>query len=137
MSHLRHKCQGKESCKISLAPDSIYLRSPSYKTVMQGEGVCGADAYFFVQMPCLFPPQEFTNRLVKGLVLSCTVVFLYLLTLIQTDYIKVVQKNKYVDWDVRTVTAGDYTVEFFITKAMYDEFVAKFYDDSNPLTKIA
>lgn len=47
------------------------------------------------------------------------------------------QKNKYVDWDVKTVTAGDYTCEFFITKEMYREFEEKYYDEASPLPKIS
>jgi hypothetical protein len=74
-------------------------------------------------MPCLFPPHEFTPRLVSGLVISCVTVFLYLLTLIWIDYLKAYQANNCIDWDVKTVTAGDYTVEFVIEKDMYHRFL--------------
>lgn len=40
--------------------------------------------------------------------------FVYLYTLVFFDYLETVQKTKYVDWDVKTITAGDYTVEFDI-----------------------
>ena len=30
------------------------------------------------------------------------------------DYIKKVQENKYVEWDMKTITSGDYTCEFQI-----------------------
>ena len=52
------------------------------------------------------------------------------------DYIKFVQKNKYVDYDVKTITAGDYTVEFVIEKAMYETFKEKFYNEASPLPEI-
>jgi hypothetical protein len=38
--------------------------------------------------------------------------FVYLFIIIYFDYIKTVEKNSYVDFDVRTITAGDYSVEF-------------------------
>ena len=28
------------------------------------------------------------------------------------DYIKKLQENKYIEWDLKTITSGDYTVEF-------------------------
>jgi hypothetical protein len=53
------------------------------------------------------------------------------------DYVKQYQANKYVDWDVKTITAGDYTVEFGIDDQAYDMFLNKFYDPSNPLSEIS
>jgi hypothetical protein len=41
-----------------------------------------------------------------------------------------------VDWDFKTVTAADYTIELNISPLMYSNFQAKFYDPSNPITKI-
>ena len=37
---------------------------------------------------------------------------MYLFTIIYFDYIKVVETNNYVDFDVQTITAGDYTIQF-------------------------
>lgn len=41
---------------------------------------------------------------------------MYLFVLLFIEYISSVQENKYVDYDVRTITAADYSVEFPITK---------------------
>jgi hypothetical protein len=38
------------------------------------------------------------------------------------DYIKQVQKNKYVDWDVQTITAGDYSTVHDIDAAAYERW---------------
>jgi hypothetical protein len=38
------------------------------------------------------------------------------------DYIYSVQVNKYVDYDVKTITAGDYTMEFDIKIEQYHAF---------------
>jgi hypothetical protein len=58
-----------------------------------------------------------------GLVIGCVVVFIYLYVLVFIDYIKSIQATKYVDWDVKTITAGDYTVEFDINKKLYYTFL--------------
>jgi len=42
----------------------------------------------------------------------------------------------YVDWDIKTITAGDYTVEFSLDNLAYDMFLNKFYDSSNPISEI-
>jgi hypothetical protein len=64
-------------------------------------------------------------------------VFIYLFVLVYIDYIKSTQATKYVDWDVKTITAGDYTIEFDINKRFYNEFLKHYHDPSNPITEIA
>jgi hypothetical protein len=41
----------------------------------------------------------------------------------------------YVDWDVKTITAGDYTVAFDINVGVYQTFLEKFYDPANPISE--
>lgn len=67
---------------------------------------------------------------------GCVAVFIYLFTLVFIDYVKSIQQNKYIDWDVKTITAGDYTVEFDIGPEVYDRFKDRYYDMSNPITEI-
>jgi hypothetical protein len=38
------------------------------------------------------------------------------------DYIDNVQALSFIDWDVKTITAGDYTVEFDIANETYEEW---------------
>lgn len=49
-------------------------------------------------------------------------VFIYLFTIVYFDYIKSVQKTKFVDFDVKTITAGDYSIEFDIDDEFFDNF---------------
>lgn len=56
--------------------------------------------------------EHYHERKIFGLIVGCVAVFIYLFTVVYFDYIKSVQMNKYVDFDVKTITAGDYTVEF-------------------------
>ena len=41
-------------------------------------------------------------------------VFLALFMINFLDYVRKMQEFNYVEWDVKTITAGDYTVEFDI-----------------------
>ena len=50
-------------------------------------------------------------------------VFISLFMIVYVDYIRSIQANNYVEWDVKTITAGDYTVEFDITESFYEKFV--------------
>ena len=55
-----------------------------------------------------------SGRNVQGLTLSCIAVFLALFLVNYIDYIRKISENDYVEWDVKTVTAGDYAIEFDI-----------------------
>lgn len=65
------------------------------------------------------------------------IVFIYLFSIVYFDYIKSVQKTKFVDFDVKTITAGDYTIEFDINDELYFNFVQNYYDRTNPIPEIA
>mmetsp|Transcript_16104 Transcript_16104/g.25013 ORF Transcript_16104/g.25013 Transcript_16104/m.25013 type:complete len:83 (+) Transcript_16104:587-835(+) len=80
--------------------------------------------------------DKLDDRQIAGLVIGCIAVFVYLYTLVYIDYIKSVQVTKFIDWDVKTITAGDYTIEFDIDKSVHMKFLEKFYDKSNPISEI-
>lgn len=73
---------------------------------------CKGDAYFFLQVQCTIPEEKIHSRKLIELLLSSIGIFIYLFVLIFVDYIKAVEINRYVDFDVQTITASDYTVEF-------------------------
>ena len=50
----------------------------------------------------------------QGLLIGCCAVFIALFVINYVDYIKKTQENNYVEWDVKTITAGDYAIEFDI-----------------------
>jgi hypothetical protein len=70
----------------------------------------------FVQVGCLIPADQVDGRVERGLVLGCAVVFIALFVVNYLDYIKKTQENNYVEWDVKTITSGDFTIEFDISK---------------------
>jgi len=46
-----------------------------------------------------------------------------LFVLIYAEFMMKVSQNNFVEWDVKTVTAGDYTIEFDIVEEMWEKFV--------------
>lgn len=44
------------------------------------------------------------------------------------DYLKSIFKSTAVEWDVKTITAGDYSVEMQITKNMWQNFLSSVYN---------
>jgi len=45
--------------------------------------------------------------------------------------------NEYVDWDVKTITAGDYSIEFDLKIETYEKFKATYYQKENPMSENA
>lgn len=64
-------------------------------------------------------------------------VFIALFFVVYIDYLKNVFKNTFVEWDVKTITAGDYSVELDIPEEMYKTFLDTKYDPLSGKTKIA
>lgn len=76
------------------------------------------------------------RRELVGLTIGSITVFFYFFAISFIDYIKSFEKLKYVDYDVKTVTAGDYTVEFDIDEKHYDFFVDHYLQQDNPISEI-
>ena len=83
---------------------------------------CDQDSYLFIQAPCLVPVQQIQIRKIIGLFTGCLGVFIYLFTQVYCQWIKSVEENNYIEWDVQTITAADYTVEFDINPDMFSFF---------------
>lgn len=45
--------------------------------------------------------------------------------------------NEFVEYDVDTITAGDYTVTFDLEEATYQRFTDNYLDKTNPMTENA
>ena len=53
-------------------------------------------------------------------------VFIALFNVIFIDYLRNVFKNQFIEWDVKTITAGDYSVEVNIDREMYENYIQEF-----------
>ena len=67
--------------------------------------------------------EELANRKGRGLCVGCAAVFVALFIINYTDYIKKREENAYVEWDVKTVTAGDYAIEFDIGPDFFKDYI--------------
>lgn len=113
------QCSGKPNCTVQT---STWYNSNTPSDIHLETGVCGDDATFYLQAACLIPEKEASIRKIFGLVCGCLCVFVYLFVIIYFDYVKSVQKCKFVDQDVNTITAGDYSVEFDLEEKTYTNF---------------
>lgn len=103
------------------------------------------DSQLFLQTGCLIPTDLVEERVERGLVLGCAAVFIALFIVNYLDYIKKSQENNYVEWDVKTITSGDFTIEFDISKAFFEDWknkvkagwVASLPSHKKPASKVA
>jgi len=126
---LSRKCKRKEHCSLSFE-NVIAAKTPAVRKA------CDDESYIFVQIPCIIPSEDLTIRKVYGLAISCVGVWIYLFVHVTIEYIKSIQSNSYVEWDVKTCSAADYTVEFRIEPEMYEYFQDKYLDETNPISEI-
>lgn len=135
------------ACKLDFA-----VRSKFYKDGVTVPETCNDDgSLLYLQAPCVIrerqlpiPPKgqkvEFPNlykRQIYGLMVGCLGVFVYLFCSIYLDYLKQVQKNNFLDFDIKTITAGDYSIEFDLDPKIYDKWKTHYYMENNPISEMA
>ena len=92
-------------------------------TPEEEEECFGKSSVLFVQIACTLTHEQIHERKLQGLIIASLTISIALYISVFTDYIRQVAKNNFVEWDVKTVTAGDYTIEFDITDSFYDRFI--------------
>ena len=73
-------------------------------------------------MACSIPANDLSNRQIYGLIAACLAVAIGLYCVVYFDYIMQISINDRLEHDVKTVTAGDYTVEFKISTEFFDSW---------------
>lgn len=68
---------------------------------------------------------------------TCTAVFIYFYSTVFFDYIRAIESTNQLDFDVKTITAGDYSVEFKIKHSQYDFWKEKYHQANNPMSEMA
>ena len=113
--------KGSQTCQIANLKQYLNVDPPkdSTSTCFQNQ------SQMFVQVGCLIPEGDVMNRVERGLVLGCAAVFIALFVVNYLDYIKKTQENNYVEWDVKTITSGDFTIEFDINAAFFHDWKDK------------
>ena len=123
-AYISSQCEGEDSCTLSFFDDNGNLNSDLFHNVNEVPAACyTGNSMIFVTAGCAIPDNELQTRQVQGLVIGCIFISVALFTLVYLDYIRQIAKNNFVEWDVKTVTSGDYSVEFDISKEFYDKFM--------------
>ena len=80
-----------------------------------------------MQVACVIPEQNLQIRQIDALLVGCVCVFLTLFVVNYLDFIKKTSENDYLEWDLKTITAGDYTIEFDLDPQFFEDWVDKEY----------
>ena len=123
-------CQGNSNCSIDLT--KIFLNSEENRNED-----CGDKAVFFLQSGCVINPINEGDREVFGLFAASLGVFIYFFVIVYIDYIKSKETNMFVDFDVKTISAGDYSIEFDIESEAYEKFKTFYHLKSSPMSEMA
>jgi hypothetical protein len=65
------------------------------------------------------------------------VLFIFFFSLLYVDYIENIQALEFIDWDVKSITAGDYSIEFDFSEEQYEKWEKDYYDPKNPMSENA
>lgn len=128
------QCHGKGKCDFHFDDINEFYTDPKEVDLEQ----CGGNAQFFIQYHCYVDYASNGPRQVFGLLAACISVFVYFFIVVYIDYIQCVQITKFVDFDTKTITASDYTLEFDIHEEVYHQFKEReYFDETNPIGEIA
>ena len=85
----------------------------------------GNGSQIFIQVACLLDEAEIKSRQFQGFYIGGIVLITAIYMIVFIDYMALVSKNDYVEWDLATITAGDFTIEFDIGADFYEKFIIK------------
>lgn len=115
---------GAQNVFLKMYDADGHLNSGLFNDPTSYPAVCNSgSASMMVSVGCILAEDEVANRQFQGLVIGCIFVAVALFVMIYTEFMMRVSANKFVEWDVKTVTAGDYTIEFDIVEEMWEKFV--------------
>jgi hypothetical protein len=81
-------------------------------------------SYVYVQYACTQSMAVLQSKHNQISLVSCCGVFLVCIYIITIYWFKKVSKLNQLDWDIQTITPGDYTVQMEITDKAYNWFLA-------------
>ena len=84
-------------------------------------------ASLYVQFACTQTQDELSAKHSKMSMVSCLGVFMVSIYMIVIYWFKRVSKLQQLDWDIQTITPGDYTVQMEISDKAYEWFMTNIY----------
>ena len=118
--NLLKKSYGQEFFQVSYTQSDLYVGAPA-------RSCTDTTSSLFVQYTCVQTPAEQSEKyeyLVLAVASTTLISLLFVLTL---QMLFKGGKVQQLEWDLATVTAGDYTVEFEIPATAYSQWYAKEY----------
>ena len=62
------------------------------------------------------------DRKIYALAIGCCTIFVALFIINYLDYLDKMQDNNFIEWEVKTITSGDYTVSVEIDPDFYPDY---------------
>lgn len=122
---LEESCIGKSSCSVSNLKSLLLRDKPGFNAAECDN----AESHMFIQLACIIDHESYGNAQEVGLIICCLAVFVAMFVINYIDYVQKLEENSYVEWDVKTITAGDYAVEFDIDEEFYNDYMKHVHDE--------
>lgn len=120
---------------VSAAPVSDYVHPFKLKDILdvdQAPAECkNGNAYLFVQYSCLQDNETLHTKYRQVSLISCLSIFVASLFIIVIYFVKKNSQMKQIDWDISTITPGDYTLQLEITTDAYNWFLKEVYEKND------
>ena len=105
---------------------SASFQSSDIFTAGSGAGCLSDDAQFFIQYSCVMSQDQQDAKFRQISLYVCIAVFVALFYYLRIRHLIEKTNIDYLEWDLATVTAADYTVERTITKTEYDAWLVTY-----------
>lgn len=89
------------------------------------------NAYLYVQYSCLQDKETLHTKYRQVSLISCLSIFVASLFIIVVYFVKKNSQMKQLDWDISTITPGDYTLQLEITADAYKWFLTEIYEKND------
>lgn len=86
------------------------------------------NAVFYVQFSCEQSTEVLLEKFRQTSQVACFGVLISFIFLIAIYYLKRESKMMYIEWDMKTITPGDYSQEYEISEASYNWFLENYYN---------
>jgi len=94
-----------------------------------GAGCLSNDSQIFIQFSCTISQDQMYTKYRQLSLYACITVFVALFYYLRIRHLIEKTNINHADWDLATVTAGDYTVQKLITPAEYISWLETHYKD--------